>query len=93
MNPCLRIFLLKMGTIFGFSEMFFFLHYNIWFLECLFYISCIHNLLYSGYAFYERESVIFIYRLLCGVAWHTGKVLACDAVGLRFNSWQGHGIL
>ena len=29
----------------------------------------------------------------CGVVWHTGKVLACGAVGPWFNSWQGQGIL
>ena len=27
-----------------------------------------------------------------GVVWHTGKVLACGAVGPRFNSWHGKGI-
>ena len=28
-----------------------------------------------------------------GVVWHTGKVLACDAVGPRFKPRQGQGIL
>ena len=28
-----------------------------------------------------------------GVEWHTGKVVACSAVGLRFKPWQGRGIL
>ena len=28
-----------------------------------------------------------------GVVWHTGKVLAWEAVGPRFNSRQGQGIL
>ena len=28
---------------------------------------------------------------LCGVVWHTGKVLACGAVGPWFNSLQGQG--
>ena len=27
------------------------------------------------------------------VVWHTGKALACSAVGPQFNSQQGHGIL
>ena len=31
--------------------------------------------------------------LLSGVVWHTGKVLASNAVGLRFNFRQDQGIL
>ena len=30
---------------------------------------------------------------LMGVVWHTGKVLACGAVGPRFKPRQGQGIL
>ena len=48
--------------------------------------------------FYKLHTVTSYNIAKCsnGVVWHTGmtgKVLACGAVGPRFNSRQGQGIL
>ena len=43
----------------------------------------------------SKDKFFFSFILICsvGVVWHTGKVLACGAVGPRFNYQQDQGIL
>ena len=60
--------------------------YECWFLpfygtvKCEQYPACDHST-----RWYISTSM--------GVVWHTGKVLACGAVGPRFKPRQGQGIL
>ena len=40
-----------------------------------------------------HQTGIMVVSAKKGVVWHTGKVLACSAVGPRFKPQQGQGIL
>ena len=73
--------------------------------ECLHQVPCIkeRNLRHKdmswvegewlGVQHYHGHHTIVVSCDSMGVVWHTGKVLACGAVGPRFKPRQGQGIL